>query len=262
MDEPGKLRALIDFADRREYDEVFARLAHGQLSDAEIAGLRDSADPEIRRLYELFRPLDASSKARFDAAVADAFPNAAQVRAAPSRRTRRWQTWAAAALAVAAVLVLYWLGTEPQPAPVQLVSLERTSPRNGNGATMLGSQGGKSDAVQIVTGICWHMQMGVPPTGRPPKSVRAYFVRGTDIVPWNVNWQLLPNDRLAPTEGCARLPVLSAGSWELVILSGHSRFGRGPDTAAATSCHEGSLGANWRCDRFPIQILPLPPSPL
>ena len=169
-------------------------------------------------------------------------------------------------LAAAAGLVLYFSFSRPpaqtatrfaQPSPLQFYSLERVVERNAAGDTLLGSDGIKKDAVQLVAGTCWHILLGVPTGGRVPSAVRAFFVKGTSVEPWNTTFvpQADNRNKLAPVGGCAQLPALGPGLWDLVVQSG-TEVPSGVPTAAAAACQLGpTADAPWRCDHYSIQVL-------
>lgn len=274
MDDPARLRALIDAATRHEYDEAFERLARGELAESEAEELRTSADPEIRQLFELFRPLGPAAKGRFDAAVEQTLSGARQAAARPGlgsqsgaqqlwRRVRRMAK-VVLPLAAAAAVCIYLLSSPPAPEVVAITSLARFPARSEDGATLLGdsepSKPGNPKVLELLAGTCWNLKLSVPSTGKLPRSLNTYFVKDSDAVAWPVKWEGWKTDQLVPTGGCARLPELAVGTWELLVVSDQKAVNRTPKEAAALCRQHPPAGASFRCDRKPIRIVPLSPS--
>lgn len=278
MDEQSQLCALMDAADDPAYDEVFDRLAHGRLSAEEAEELRTSDDPEIRRLYELFKPADARAKRRFDDAVARAFATAGsgrpeaiaslplQVAPKPLRAPRRTLP-AVLALAVAAGLVLYLAYSRQSPQPVaqieppaklKVASLVPRVAYSRTGSAQLGDDGTRAEPTQLPAGYCWRFQLDGSGGGRLPKpeSIRVFLVQANVAVDWNVTFEALDNNRIGPVSDCATLPALAPGPWEMFILSGTDVPALTPAEVAATCAKSATDGAGWRCDSERISILP------
>lgn len=285
LDDQEKLRALVDVAERPEYDETFEKLAYGQLSDAEVEALRTSSDLEVRRLYELFRPLDGNARRRFDDLVAKLTPDKAREGAQKDpkrlaitllqpRRMFRRVIQIGLPLAVAAGLLIYLTTVRPPqgtgtggiavrtpPSPLKLYSHHRVVERNASGGTLLGSQAGKEPEVQILSGACWRLSFGTSPDGQLPEGVRALFVSETAVTSWDATFLRQDNDRLAPAGGCANPPSLVPGSWTLFVFSG-SKLPSPMSTPAAVSaaCSKSPQETvTWRCDKYPIRVFPSPP---
>lgn len=275
MDDPERFRALIDAAERPENDEAFERLARGELSAAEVEALRSSPDPEKRQLFELFQPLGPASRSRFDCAVEQTFarqgnpaagsgdgePQAARL---PWRRVRPL-AYVGVPLAMAAAIALFFTTSLPPPEPLEVRSLERVVPRSDSGSSLLGASDTESPTAkkkpeQLTAGKCWHLQLRVRSSGRLPSSVSTYFANDSAAVAWPVTWKPHNNNQLAPVDGCARLPELAPGTWDLIVISDQRAVQRTPQAASELCRRPAPAGAKWRCDRKTIQVVPLPPS--
>lgn len=272
MDERQQQRALLEGIKGHVYDEAFIRLVHGELSDREAEELRTNADPEIRRLYELFLPPDDEAKRRFEQLVDRTFAkqSAAQpqpevkrpviVAQLPARRLGRI-LGAGLSLAAAAGLIIWFLprgllrpvGSQAAASPLLFYSGNYPIERNEAGSTLLGPQETDAQKAELPEGSCWKLQLGVAKPGKLPASTRAFFVRQSSVVPWPVTFEPLPNGRMGLRGGCAGLPALSLGDWELVVQSGTTL----PDLDLAAACkNRPPSEATWRCDSYPIRILP------
>lgn len=266
MDDQAKLRGLRDIAFRLEYDEQFEQLAHGELSAEQEAALRSSPDPEVKRLYELFRPLDASFKRRFQTIIAEGkapVPFAVVVGTASSdapKARRRMQGWAvlavggALAAAAAVAILLRGEATDETAPPLRIASMERVVPHSSQGIQLGSSTSTHPAATMLRPGMCWHMQLIPPRSSRAPREVRAYFSRGETTIPWDTTFTILSNDTLEPVGGCAKIPSLPAGDWQLLVLSGNRLPTLGLEAIAKACQTPQPALSRWRCDQQSIAI--------
>lgn len=267
MDDSSKLKELKDIAFRPEYDEVYEQLALGKLTADEEASLRDSPDPEVRWLYELFRPLDDSFKRRFQQLiVADApaanppvVPGVTRLEDARTKSShRKRQIFVASGLSLFAavvVLVLFFADKEHPATPLAVASLERATPGHSPGdAQMGGIEPSRPAAMRLRAGICWHVQLKPPPSGRPPAEVRAYFAKGDSVVAWDAAFTVQPNDTLVPMGSCAKLPPLAAGEWDFLVLSGRHLPSLSLEGVAKACLTPQQNQPRWRCDRQRVEI--------
>lgn len=272
------LRALMTAADSPEYDEVFARLARGQLSEAEVESLRTSADPETRRLYELFRPLDEKSKHRFDDALSRAFasspplshtevPRSSQTRPQIGRRWLRPAALVGIPLAAAASLALYLALLRPTerqlPAPPTRLlpfSDDRVVSYSESEGMLLGSDRASSKEVELAAGSCWGLKLRMANRSQAPAVIRTFFLQGSTAQAWHADFVPQQDGVITPKGGCAKLPVLAPGRWRAVVLSGSELPDSNLEAAATTCISVASVHATWRCDPYPMPIRIVPPA--
>lgn len=277
MDDKSQLRAVLDGLELREYDEIFSRLAHGELSPKEELELRTNKDPEIRRLYELFSPFDAATLNGFERAIEQAMakqthhsPPLSSQRPMPERRRTmrpmRRITTILVPLAMAAGLAIVFvlsqksrpIAEQEPPAPLQFHPLDPEVERTESGGTVLGTGESQQKRRMLPAGFCWPLQLSVEREGKVPEITRPYFVQGTMAEPWNVEFTSKANGRLGLKGACAKLPALSPGHWDLVIISG-AEDPRLSASAVSEACKTNpQQHASWRCDSYPISILPPP----
>lgn len=229
----SELEQLIGAARLDEYDEVFERLAHGELTVDEQAQLRDSPDAEVRRLYALFRPLDEQAKQRFDAELtrsvgrAETHAGSAAVVRSPFVKTKRragvrFALVAGLAIAASVGTVIYFKSAASEPSESTLRIDFRPGGYEGNGPQYLGDAEEKPVASQrmwLPEDACVPLYVDPIGPGKAPQSIKLFWVQARSVTSWNVAFERTPGGVLKTT-GCQPLPGIASGDWSLVMVYG------------------------------------------
>lgn len=250
--DPKKLKYILERAAQDDQLEEAERLQRGELSAEEAEALRKSKSPDAEVLYELYRPLDDLEKHRL-------------LGAATRKRSPIGIAAAAMAVAAAAVLAVVSVQWANPTEPVQIIA-GADSAKIVDGHHTLGSadgpepSGSKGQPVIYIGGCISPVVMSPDREGRLPagKQVMTFFQRGSEVVPWPVEFQYNePTGDLRTKDTCARVPSagLSAGPWQLVVVHGSSL----PSVRQAESVLRGAFRppwSHWNIARIEVQVLP------
>lgn len=212
--DPTKLRYVLERAGRDELIAQAERLQRGELSPAEAEAMRTSEDPEVAKLYELYRPLDDMEKQRLH----------------PRRRRSSALPWAlpATMMSAAAALVLWALPAALRPVSATL-ALAPVNTEIKGGARLLGpssSSHGNVDELDL-SGCA---ELGLMPAANQSGSlnaeteVRVYLQQEGNLTPWPLSLRYEPQNGVIATTSCQALPAgaLHEGEAKLIFLYGRS----------------------------------------
>jgi len=232
-----------------EDDAVWERLARGELAPAEEAQLREraAADPEVARLYEAFRPLDAAAKQRIAERVAVGLPHP---RFAPA-----WRRAAiiAGPLAAAAVVVLALRFRHPTD-PSALLPEYALDVSGGDRATRSGAPAERGP-LELHRASRLEIVLRPATAVQRPVEVRAFLVQGTDVRPWAPPMERSADGAVRIAGEAGTLLDLPPGSWDLAFtVSPEAVAAPDPDDVARAVRGEGGARP-WRLLDARVRLL-------
>ncbi|MCP3963701.1 MAG: hypothetical protein GY719_38180 [bacterium] len=255
MKEDRLMRSLGQVAREREeistpVDERLPALSGGELSEVEIAALREAADssPEARRAYDAFRPLDQDARAgivrRLQEELASSPAGGGEV--VPLQpRIRRWR-WAVAAAAALVAFALIWPSPSPSPLPDYELSLE----------------GGMSETRASVSGEVPTFEPGAPfslllrpVTDASGKvAVRAWLDDGETLRVWQARPRISEGGSVLYAGTVGEDVPLPPGDWVLWLA-----IGRGDGLPDAAAIREGPATSpasrDWVLLKTPVRVI-------
>lgn len=207
--DPTKLRYVLERAGRDELIAQAERLQRGELSPAEVEAMRTSEDPEVAKLYELYRPLDDLEKQRVH----------------PRRRRSSPLSWAlpATMMSAAAALLLWALPAALRPVSATLAVPNINTALQGGGPSL-----GRSSSEGLDLSGC--VELGLVPAPDRLGSLSAatevlvFLQQASVVTPWPLSLRYEPKTGVVRTTSCQVLPAgaLHEGEARLIFLYGRS----------------------------------------